>query len=566
MTDPEIEAELRKFALQNALEHGGEADGGAVMGRVMGARPELRDRADEVQAALGDVLADVNAMSVADQEAELADLDPELLPSDEGADEARGLPDLPDVADEVVMRFAPNPNGAPTIGHARGMVVNGEYVDRYGGELILRFDDTDPKVKPPLPDAYDWFVEDYEWLGYDPDLVFACSERLDLYHEHARTLLAQGHAYVCRCERGTFQDHRKEGVACEHRDIDPGANVEAFDGMLIGETEPGEAVVRIKTDMDHKDPALRDWVALRVVDEPHPRVPDARVWPMLDFASAIEDEKRGVTHIIRGKDLRDSTGRQRFLYDHLGWTYPETLYWGRVKIHEFGKFSTSTIAEKVRDGTYRGWDDPRLPTLRALERRGFQPSAVRELWIDQGLTEKDVAVSMKHLESANRTIVDPMANRYFLVADPRDWTLTGAEGYRVQAPLHPEADERGVREVVPDGDTVTVKLAAADADDLEVGDEVRLKDFVNVRVADEGVLEAVDDDLDRATELPILHFVLGDAVPARVLMPDGSTAEGIAEAAVCEVEPGTVVQFERFGFCCIDSCSPEQVVAVFAHR
>lgn len=571
MTDVDVATEARKFALQNAVEHGGQAQPGAVVGRLMGQHADLRDRADEVQEIVADVVAEVNAMDPADQQAALSDLAPDLLPTDEEGEAGQGLPDLPNVGEEVVMRFAPNPNGAPTIGHARGMVVNGEYVDRYGGTLILRYDDTDPATKAPLMEAYEWFAEDWAWLGYEPDLVFACSDRLDMYHEHARTMLARGQAYVCSCPQDRFQVHRKEGTACEHRDGDPGGHVEAFDGMMLGETAPGEAVVRIKTDMGHRDPALRDWVALRVIDvdeHPHPRTgSEHRVWPMLDFASAIEDHKRGVTHIIRGKDLRDSTGRQRFLYDHFGWTYPETLYWGRVRIHEGEKFSTSTIAEGIAEGRFDGWDDPRLPTLRALARRGYQAEAVRTFWVDQGLTEKDVAMSWKNVDAVNRDVVDPVADRYFFVHDPVAWTLRDAAAFEVEAPLHPDDPDRGFRRVRPDGDEVVVHLAAADSDGLSPGDALRLKDFCNVRVED-GVLVAEDDDLDRIRDedLAIVHFVLGDGVPARVLRPDGSVHEGRCEEAVPGASPDDVVQFERYGFCRLEEVSDDGVVALFAHK
>lgn len=580
----DLAEEAKTAALVNALDHDGEAQPGAVVGRLMAAHPELRDRPDEVQAAARAAVDEVNALSEDDQRAELEALDPSLVPgaaaeggAAEAQEEPRGLPDLPDVDGDVIMRFAPNPNGPPTLGHTRGMVVNGEYVDRHGGTLILRFDDTDPQVKPPMAEAYGWFEEDYAWLGYNPDVVFACSDRLDAYHEHARTLLARGQAYVCACEREAFQDHRAKGVPCDHRTQDPGAAIEAFDAMMLGGTEPGEAVVRIKTDMGHKDPALRDWVALRVVDpdaHPHPRTgTDRRVWPMLDFASAIEDHLRGVTHIIRGKDLRDSTGRQRFLYDHFGWDYPATLYWGRIRLHEGMKFSTSSIKEAIAAGEYTGWNDPRLPTLRGLARRGFQPEAIRSLWVQQGLTEKDVALAPKNLDAENRKVVDPVADRFFFVADPQTWTLTGATGHAVHAPLHPDDPDRGFRDYAPEGEEVEVHLSGDDAaakDRLADGAEVRLKDFVNARVASakDRRLEATDDDVDRAVDaqLPILHFVLGEGIDAEVLMPDGKDRTGVCEPAVLDAPAGEVVQFERFGFCRLETVEDDDVVAVFGHR
>ena len=118
---------------------------------------------------------------------------------------------------------------------------------------------------------------------------------------------------------------------------------------------------------------------------PHPRKEiksKFKVWPLLDFQSAIEDHEQGVTHIIRGKDLMASTRNQTLLYEKLGWDYPETLYWGRVKIHEFGGFSTSSMREEIERGEFEGWDDPRLPTIMSFRRRGFDSKAISDFWID----------------------------------------------------------------------------------------------------------------------------------------------------------------------------------------
>ena len=114
-----------------------------------------------------------------------------------------------------------------------------------------------------------------------------------------------------------------------------------------------DTVLRIKTDIDHRNPALRDWVAFRVVDEPHPLTgDDYRVWPMLDFQSAVDDHLLGTTHIIRGKDLRDSEGRQGYVYDAFGWEYPEVLHWGRISVEEYGTLSTFSASEEVESVPY----------------------------------------------------------------------------------------------------------------------------------------------------------------------------------------------------------------------
>ena len=193
--------------------------------------------------------------------------------------------------------------------------------------------------------------------------------------------------------------------------------------MLQGFYKPGDVVVRVKTDMTLKNPALRDWPALRLQDtetNPHPREQIGSkyvVWPLLDFQSAVEDHLQGVTHIIRGKDLMDSTRKQTLLYQHFGWTYPETLYWGRVKIHEWGGFSTSSIRKEIESGKYESWDDVRLPTLSGIKNRGISAEALRNFWLELGITQKDISVPLSSLFAHNTKCVDEQAPRLTFVRE-----------------------------------------------------------------------------------------------------------------------------------------------------
>ena len=251
---------------------------------------------------------------------------------------------------KVVMRFAPNPNGPATLGSARGMVVNSEYVKMYKGKFILRFDDTDPDIKRPMLEAYEWYLDDFRWLGVVPDQVIYASDHFPLYYDYARKLIEMGKAYVCFCKGEYFKELKDAKKACPHRGVSPEENLRHWEKMLAGEYEDQQAVLRIKTDIEHKDPALRDWGAFRIRKMAHPRSVIGNkycVWPLLDFAGAIEDHELGMTHIIRGKDLMDSEKRQSYIYKYFGWKYPRTTHWGRVKIYEFGKFSTSSLRKAI---------------------------------------------------------------------------------------------------------------------------------------------------------------------------------------------------------------------------
>ena len=562
---PDIRELIEKYALQNAVKYGSAPKAGAVMGKLLGEHPELRGSAKEISLVIGSVLTDVSAMSLEEWQNRLRAIAPDLLEElSEKKVPSKGLPELKGVAGGVVMRFAPNPNGPPTIGSARGIIINSEYVKKYGGRFLLRFDDTDPVNKRPILEAYQWYIEDCEWLGASPDEVIVASDRLPLYYEVAEELIRRSAAYVCRCEQATFKRYKDAMETCPHRDQESAENLDLWRGMLDGTLDEGEAVLRIKTDILNKDPALRDWAAFRIVTTSHPRAGDRyRVWPLLDFESAVEDHLLEITHILRGKDLIDSERRQRYLYSHMGWEYPTTVHWGRVKIHQFGSFSTSTIRRAIEAGEYSGWDDPRLPTVRAMKRRGIQPQALRKFMIDMGVSETDISISMDNIYAENRKVVDTSANRRFFVKDPVPLNISGDVPEIVHPPLHPTSD-RGFRDI-PAGRNVLI--SRADLEEMAVGQKIRLKDFCNLEFIEIDPPEALSIGTDPATakemNLRIIHWAPADGKSVVVLRPDG-TDRVIGEAGIAD-EIGRVVQFERYGFVRIESMGDE-ILACYAHR
>jgi glutamyl-tRNA synthetase len=565
LTIDDIKALIKKYALQNAVKYRKLPQAGAVMGKVM-ANPDLRGMAKEVNSFVGEVLEEINSMPPESWEQELNSLAPWLIAElKEKKEPEKGLPPL-EIDGDLVMRFAPNPNGPPTIGSSRGIVVNSEYTKKYNGKFIIRFDDTDPATKRPMLEAYDWYLDDCKWLGARPDEVVIASDRIPKYYEVAEQLIIKGGAYVCFCEQEDFKALKDVKKACPHREQDEQSNLGYWKKMIAGDYKEQEAVLRIKTDIAHKDPAIRDWVAFRIIKTPHPRpeVSDRYVvWPLLDFEGAVEDHLLGTTLIIRGKDLIDSETRQRYVYDYMGWKYPETMHWGRVKIHEFGKLSTSGLKKAIADGTYTGWDDPRVPTIRALRRRGIRVEALRKFMLELGLGESDISLSLDTLYAENRKIVDPIANRYFFVWDQVELNVDGAQPKVAKAPLHPS---RGEMREIPVGTKVLV--CKSDVENLKDGEKLRLKDLYNIQITGLSPLSAkfigIDMDLVKKEKARIIHWAPPDGQKVRVLSPEREYS-GIGEHGI-EKELDNVVQFERFGFVRIDSVKGDEVVAYYTHK
>jgi glutamyl-tRNA synthetase len=555
----ETVAKIRKSALQNAVRYEKPPKVDAVLKNILGEHPELRKDAKDVSVLVKEEIKRIESMSKAERIEELAKIAPELVAEPkEKAKHEIGLPELPLAeGEEVVMRFAPNPNGAATLGSVRGIIVNSEYAKRYNGKFILRFDDTDPVVKRPLLEAYDWYLEDCAWLDAEPDEVVVASDRIDLYYKYAEELLKKNAAYVCFCTSDAFKVYKERKEPCPHRAGSVIENMGSWEKMLTGAYEEKEAVLRIKTDMASKDPALRDWVAFRVLKRGHPRVGRRYVvWPTLDFESAIEDHLLGITHIIRGKDLLKSGLRQQFLYHHLGWRYPRTMLWGKIKMQEFGKFSTSELRKGIESGEYEGWDDPQLPTLKALRRRGFRSEAIRKFFISIGVTQTDIAVSMKNLYAENRKAVDALASRYFFVRNPKEMRLRNSDSFVAKALKHPSrADYREIRT----GDTV--HISGDDFARIRAGQKIRLKYLCTVEI--EAVKPLVAKVIGAEPKVPVIQWAPTPNIKVRVKRPEGID-EGVGEPLIAS-EFGNVVQFERYGFVMIDSVSETEVVAYFTH-
>jgi len=570
---------VRKIALINALNYGGKAQIQPVLGRLLADRPHFRSKVKEASSIVAEIVQEVNRLSLGEQKRIIEEKWPEALVK-EKVEERRKLPPLPnaDNYERVVTRFSPNPDCVLHLGSARAIILSHEYAKMYDGLFYLRFEDTDPKLKRPMLEFYEAVREDLSWLGCKWDAEFIQSDRLPLYYEHAEKLLKDGKAYVCTCKSEEFRKKVVSKKPCPCRNLPPKEQIIRWKHMLDGTYSEGKAVVRVKTDLRHPNPAVREWPALRIIDTkkcPHPRVGSKYcVWPLYNLACGVDDHLMGITHIIRGKEHLTNQARQEYMYKHFGWKYPEAIHYGRLKITG-ASLSKSKILEGLRSGIFKSWEDPRLATFAALRKRGIVPEAVRLLIIDVGPKAVDVVLSWENLYAHNRKIVDPVANRYFFVHDPRRLIVKNVSGtITSQIPLHPDHSDRGFRyfEVKPKNGEASFWISGKDAGTLAVGRKLRLMELFNVEI--EGItkpqIEAVfhSEPYEEAKKLGIalIHWIpFGTGVPCDVIMPDASVAKGIAEDACRNLHLGEIIQFERFGFVRIDSFD-KNLTAYFAHR
>jgi glutamyl-tRNA synthetase len=554
MSNESIEDTIRKYALQNAVLYGGKASPKAVVGKVLAEHPEMRSKAREINSMAEDIVSRVNGIPEEDQRRMLEGIDASLLKRNK-VERIHLLPDLPEAVDgKVVMRFAPGPSGPLHIGHTRVAILNDEYVKRYHGEFINRIEDTNPEKIDP--DAYRTIPEDLSWLGVEVQKTVIQTDRLQIYYDAARELLDMGHAYVCKCPVDDWRRLKEEGRACQHRDRPKEGQLDDFDRMLSGGYSEEEAVLVIKTDLAHPNPAIRDFIGLRIVTStPHPRTGSRySVYPMMNFSVAVDDHFLGLTHVLRGKDHLNNTLRQAYIFDYFGWTKPWYHHYGLVTIPET-ILKTSLVGKGIKNGEYSGWDDVRLGTVRAIRRRGIAPEAIREYWVDVGMKDVDIQFSWETLYAFNKRQIDPEADRYFFVWDPVLVEIFGTNELRSYAPLHPDDPARGVRNLTLVGSPIRIMMNQDDLDSFKERGKIRLKDMCNLELED-GKASFIGNDLSILKEkVRIVHWVPECSRKAIVIMPDGEKKEGYVEP-IPDSEIGRIVQFERFGFVKIEETQP----------
>ena len=553
----DLEEIVYKHALLNAAKHKGSANPGAVMGSIMANEPELRSRAKEIGPLAGKIVAQVNNLSAEEQASEMEKYHVEVQEKKQVKEV--GLQELPGTHENIVLRFAPNPSGPLHIGHSRAAVPNAEYVKRHDGKLILRIEDTDPKRV--YEDAYEMIPQDLKWLGINPDEIIYQSDRFEIYYDYARQLIEKGAAYMCTCDGATFKELKDNCKACPCRENSVEENLELWD--KFDTMEAGEAVLRVKTDINHKNPAIRDWVAMRLVDETHPRLGNKyRIYPMMNFSVAVDDHLMGMTHVLRGKDHLANSEKQKYLYDHMGWDLPEFIHYGRLKMEDIA-LSTSKALEGIENGTYSGWDDPRLGTLRAVARRGIDPRTIYNLITEIGVKMADSAISWKKIYGLNRNLLEPIANRYFFVEDPQ---LIEVKDYAdgevvIERPLHADHLDRGNRLLPFDGKAYLAK------DDINDG-IFRLMDAVNVDISgDDVTYHSTSFEDARDLKARIIQWVpVKDNVKVTIVMDDASLKTGLGESALCDLKVGDIVQFERVGFARLDEIKDDELIFYYAHK
>jgi glutaminyl-tRNA synthetase len=506
----------------------------------------------------------------------------------------------------IVTRFPPEPNGYLHIGHAKSVALNFGVAGEFGGRCNLRFDDTNPvKEEQEYIDA---IQRDIHWLGFDwGEHLYHASDYFEQLYDWAIHLIRNGDAYVDDLSADEIREYRgtltKPGRNSPWRDRSPDENVDLFARMRAGEFPNGARVLRAKIDMASPNINLRDPVLYRIVHAPHPRTGDAWcIYPTYDFAHGQSDAIEGVTHSICTLEFE----AHRPLYD---WLIEHLPVPARPHQYEFARLNlTYTVLSKrfllrlVTEGRVRGWDDPRMPTISGLRRRGFPAEGIRDFAEMVGVTKTDSVIEYGQLEYAVRAVLNRTAPRRFGVLDPLKVVIENYPERQVEevdVPNNPEDPGAGTRPV-PFSRELWIERddfmeePAPKFFRLAPGREVRLRSayFITcrevVKDASGNVVELLCtyDPATRGGDAPdgrrpkaTLHWLSAThALPAEVrvydhlytradpgaggdllsdLNPDSETVlpGAFVEPSLAAAQPGETVQFERLGYFAADTDS-----------
>lgn len=554
----ELKDVIRKHALKNAYDYG-KADVGSVTGKAINDSPDAKKDMKETMKLINSIVSEVNKMRKIEIEKEMENYTYEKKEEEKKALE---LPNAENV--HVVTRFPPEPSGYPHIGHAKAAWLDYEAARVYNGRMILRFDDTNPE-KETL-EYVKAIKKGLEWLGIKWNKETYTSDNLSEIYNAVEKLVKNHKAYVCTCPQDVISEDRKNGVECMCRNIVPEERLTRWKDMLAGAYKPGEAIVRFMGDMKSQNTVMLDPTLARIITAEHFRQGERfRVWPSYDLAVVFMDNLEGISHPMRSKEYELRNELYYALFDALGYEKPTLVEFSRLAIKN-APLSKRLITPLVKEKKVLGWDDPRLPTLEGLKRRGILAEAIRNFVLSLGLSKSESEPDWELLLSENRKLLDPESEHYFFVRDPAPLVVKKLKK-KVKIPMHPKK-ELGFREFEV---TEKVYISGSDAKDLKEGEVFRLKDLCNVKLLkkyeNELLGELVGDEMVPkkiqwvADEWKLKCTVI---IPRDLLDEKGvyvptslEIAEGFCEKTVGRLKIDDIIQFERFGFCRFDKKGKE---------
>jgi len=523
---------IKKFALKNALDYG-KANPGAVVGKIIAKSPDAKKDMKNTMKLVNEIVSQINKMKKEEIEEEIKNY---KFVEKKKEEKTLSLPNAEE--GKVITRFPPEPSGYPHIGHAKAAFLDYESANIYKGKMLLRFDDTNPEKESQ--EYVDAIKEGLKWLGIKWFEESYTSDNIKSFYKYAEKMIEKDRAYVCTCSGDKIKENRAGSTPCDCRNLDP---LPRWKKMLSGEYKKGEAILRLKGDLESNNTALRDPTLFRILPENHYRQKSKYfVWPSYDFVAPIMDSMEKVTHAMRTKEYELRNPLYFLILEILELRKPELIEFSRLQIKN-APISKRLITPLVKEKKVMGWDDPRLPTLSGLKRRGILPEAVKTFVLRFGLSKVESEPDWEMLLKDNRKLLDKISKHYFFVPDPVKIKIKNA----------------------PNNEIVYIPKA-----DSEKG-EIRLKDLFNIRITGKNSAEYLGDKLVPKKVQWVSEYIEAEVlIPGDLLKDDKynpdslELVKGYAQKECSRLNIGDIIQFERFGFCRLDKKNKNKLTFIFS--
>ena len=545
------------LALENAHQFNGKANPKAVLGKIILEFPKIKTDMKKNLKIIDEITQKVNKLTLTKQTLELKKLSPKSLEKKEVKKEKEKnyFENFSNTEKGVVVRIPPAPSGCLHFGHLLGIIWNFEFKKKFGGKIILRFEDTNPENI--FLENYEKIIEDVKWLCENKiDEIFYQSKRLDIYYKILRKLFEKNFAFLCNCKGSIFKDLVDEKKFCPHRYEDKKIQNNNFEKFMKGELE--NYCLRTICDIENKNPALRTFPLARFCKTKHPNAPEKKIWPCYNLAVCCDDYLMGMTHIIRGKDLEIGEIRQGLIFDKMEWKKPEYFHYGRLKFRDV-ELSKTELTKKIEEKEFENFEDIRLPTIFSLRKRGYKADAIRNFILSLGLSKRDSKISSKEfflgLNFFNKQILDTVSKRFFFIEDKiilKIKNLKDISFKNLEIEKHPTNKDFGKRKFEVCKDFFVEKK---DFIDLKEGDIIRLMYFGNFKIISKKNLEILVEFQSKEYDKNLrvkknIHYISTSEKnfeEIKIIMPDNTKLIGVCEI-LDNFKENESVQFERFGF------------------
>jgi glutamyl-tRNA synthetase len=541
---------LKLYALKNAVLHEGKAVSGAIVPKALGKNPNLKKDMKKLMTQINEVVSEVNKMKIDEQKKELLKLDAHALDKKE---EVHELPDIPNIKKKKCnFRLPPGPEKQLHIGHALTFLLNDYYAKKYEGKLILRFEDTNPEKC-----AWEYvrgIREDLSALEIKWDDEYFLSDKMSAYYNYAESLMKLGHAYACICPKKSEEERfNKKRCDCAKNDVN--WSLRNWNKMKYGTYKEGKCILRLKGDMESKNSTMWDPILFRINKTKHYRQGNKyNIWPMYDFTVAIEDSL--VTHVLRDSNWTQRVELQNFIRQKCNIkTNPENVLYSRYEI-QGGVTKGRVIRKLVEDKVVTGYDDIRLSTVKGMIRKGIQVETLRELLIELGISKSKRTIPLNKIYAINRRVLEKKVNHYQLIK-PKDSIKLIVKNCpeTINVPLNSYSKKNIKIEL--SGDFIINKLRK----DVK---NIRLKNGFSVNILKINEAEILGEYVNEKfmKGMNVVNWVSSNNVRVKILeglplfnekgdINNNSliTHELIIEKLVNELLVGTIVVFEKFGYC-----------------